>query len=202
MKESCRSAGIGWLARVLGLSPNALRRPVDRVVGGVVLGLLVAALTVVPALAVSSGKAEYLAQRREAAAAMSSHRVVDAVVLTTPEMVGSEPGGGASVRADAVWKGHDGHPRVERAEVSSSSGVGDRVPVWVDAADRVTSAPPTEVASSASATGTVVGVLVLGLLGCVVLMMAVRAVADGWVRRRWEREWARIEPDWSRFGPG
>lgn len=202
MNESRRSATIGRLSQVLGMSRNPLRRPVDRVVGGAVLGLLVAALITVPGLAVSSGKAEYLAQRREAAAALSSHHVVDAVVLTTPEMVGSEPGGGASVRADVGWTGHDGHPRAERAEVPSSSRAGHRVPVWVDAVERVTPPPPTEAVSRASATGTAVGVLVLGLLGCVVLMKAARAVADVWVRRCWEREWARVEPDWSAFGRG
>lgn len=202
MKQRCRSAGISWLVHALGMRPNPVRRPVDRGVAVAFLGLLVAALTVVPALALSSGKAEYLAQRREAAAALSSHHVVDAVVFSTPEMVGSEPGGGVSVRADVGWTGHDGHPRAERAEVPSSSRAGSRVPVWVDAAERVTSPPPTEVASRASATGTVAGVFALGLLGCGGLAKIVRAVADGWARRRWEWEWARVEPEWSRHGPG
>lgn len=200
MKERCRSAGISWLVHALGMRPNPVRRPVDRVVAVAVLGLLVAAVTVVPALALSSGKAEYVAQRREAAAAMSSHHVVDAVVLTAPEAAGSEPGGGASVRADVGWTGHDGRPRAERAEVPSSSRTGSRVPVWVDGADRVAPTPPTEATSSASATGTAVGVLALGLLGCAGIMKTVRAVADGWARRRWEWEWANVEPDWT--GPG
>ena len=200
MQERYWFAGTSWLVHALGMRRNPMRRPVDFAVAVAMLGLLVAALTVVPLFALSSGKAEYAAQRREAAAAMSSLRVVDAVVLSAPELVGSEPGGGASVRADVRWTGHDGRPRAERAEVPSSSHVGSRVPVSVDGADRVAPTPPTEVTSSASATGTAVGVLVLGLLGCAGIMKTVRAVASGWARRRWEWEWANVEPDWT--GPG
>ncbi|MEV4729989.1 hypothetical protein [Saccharopolyspora sp. NPDC049426] len=200
MKERYWSAGISWLVHALGMRRNPLRRPVDRLVAVALLGLLVVALTVVPLLALFSGKAEYAAQRREAAVIASAQHVVDAVVLTNPQMVGSEPGGGASVRAEVGWTGQDGHPRAERAEVPSSSHVGSRVPVWVDGADRVAPAPPTEVTSIASATGTAVGVLVLGLLACVGIMKTVRAVADSWARRRWEWEWVNVEPDWT--GPG
>lgn len=202
MKERYWSAGISWLVHALGMRRNPLRRPVDRLVAMALLGLLVVALTVVPMLALSSGEAEYAAQRREAAVMASTQHVVDAVVISAPEMVGSEPGGGASVRADVGWTGDDGRPRAERAEVPSSSHVGSRVPVWVDGADRVAATPPTEATSIASATGTAVGVLALGLLGCAGIMKTVRAVADGWARRRWEWEWANVEPDWTEPGRG
>ncbi|MEV4729673.1 hypothetical protein [Saccharopolyspora sp. NPDC049426] len=114
--------------------------------------------------------------------------------------VGVLLGGGASVRADAGWTGHDGHPRAARTEVPSSIHVGSHVPMWVDGADRVAPSPPTEANSIASATGTAVGVLVLGLLGCAGAMKTARAVSDRWARRRWEWEWARVEADWA--GPG
>ncbi|RRO14101.1 hypothetical protein EIL87_20285 [Saccharopolyspora rhizosphaerae] len=200
MKERYWTAGISWLVHALGMRQNPVRRRVDRLVAVALLGLLVVALTVVPLLALSSGKAEYVAQRREAAVMASSQHVVDAVVLTAPEMVGSSPGGGASVHADVGWTGGDGRSRAERAEVPSSSHVGSRVPVWVDGADRLAPTPPTEVTSIASATGTAVGVLALGLLACAGIMKTVRAVADGWARRRWEWEWVNVEPDWT--GPG
>ncbi|WP_406690227.1 hypothetical protein REH65_30605 [Saccharopolyspora sp. ID03-671] len=93
MRERYRSAGISWLVHALGVRRNPVRRRVDRLVGVALFGLLVAALTVVPVLALSAGKAEYAAQRREAAVMASSRRVVDAVVLSDPELVGSEPGG-------------------------------------------------------------------------------------------------------------
>lgn len=202
MKERYWSAGISWLVHALGVRRNPVRRRVDRLVGVALLGLLVAALTVVPVLALSAGNAEYAAQRREAAVIASSQRVVDAVVLTDPEMVGSEPGGGASMRADVGWTGHDGLPRAEHAEIPSGSHLGSRFPLWVDAAGHVAPAPPTETTSLASAAGTAVGVLALGLLGCAALMKTVRSVAAAWAWRRWEWEWAQVEPEWSRPGRG
>ncbi|MDI2030473.1 hypothetical protein QFW96_17710 [Saccharopolyspora sp. TS4A08] len=202
MRERYRSAGISWLVHALGVRRNPVRRRVDRLVGVALFGLLVAALTVVPVLALSAGKAEYAAQRREAAVMASSRHVVDAVVLTDPELVGSEPGGGASMRADVGWTGHDGLPRAERAELPTGSHLGSRFPLWVDAAGHVVPAPPAETTIRVSAAGAAVGVLGVGVLGCAALMKAVRSVADAWARRRWEWEWAQVEPQWSRPGRG
>lgn len=202
MQGRYRCAGISWFVHALGMRRNPLRRRADRVVAVTLLGLLVAALTALPVLALSSGDAEFTALRREAAAMASREHLVDAVVLTGPEVAGSGPGEGASTHADVGWTGLDAHPRVERAEVSAGSHVGSRFPMWVDAGDHVAPAPPTEAASRASAAASAVGVLALGLLGCAGLMKAVRALADAWARHRWEREWARVGPGWTRPGRG
>lgn len=202
MRERYRFASVSWLVHVLGMRRNPLRRRVDRVVAVSVLGLLVAAVVVVPLVALSAGRAEYAAQRREASMIANEEHVVDAVVLTEPEVGGVGPGEGANTRADVGWTGTDGRPRAARAEAPSTSHVGTRFPLWVDAGDHVAPVPPTEAASRASSAGTAFGVLVLGLLGCAALMEAARVASDTWARRRWGQEWARVEPDWTRPGRG
>ncbi|RRO16941.1 hypothetical protein EIL87_11700 [Saccharopolyspora rhizosphaerae] len=197
-----RCAGTSWLVHALGLGQNPVRRRVDRLVAVALLLVLVAGVIGAPVLAVSWGQAEYAAQQREAAVLASSQRVVDAVVLTDPDEVGSEAGGDVSSRADVRWTSHSGLPRVERAEVPPGSDVGEHVPLWVDAADHAAPAPPSDTTIRASAVGTSIGVLALGLLACAGLMKAVRVAGDAWAQRRWAREWERVEQEWSDPGRG
>lgn len=202
MRERYWFASVSWLVHALGMRRNPLRRRVDRVLAVSVLGLLVVAVAVVPMVALSTGRAEYAAQRHEAAMIASEEHVVDAVVVTEPVVGGAGPGEGARTHADVGWTGADGRPRAARAAVPATSHVGTRFPLWVDAGDHVAPIPPTEAASRASSAGTAFGVLVLGLLGCAALVKAVRVAADTWARRHWEQEWARVEPDWTRPGRG
>jgi hypothetical protein len=201
MKAGSSPAVVGWVVNALR-GRNALVRPADRVVAAAMLALLVLALAVVPALAISLGEDAYAASRREAAERATSEHVVEATVLAVPRS-GGDPRGGTSDRLARVeWEDVDGRPRVERAEIPESARAGSHVSVWIDRSGRVAEPPPTELESRFGAFGVSLSTLVLGVLCGVGLGKGVRKVADLRSARAWESEWEVVEPHWTRPGNG
>ena len=193
--------GIRWFARAVGLTSNPLRRRRDTVVAALVLGVLLIALVGVPVVAVVTGRASYEGSARAAEATAATRRQVVATVLTRPmaQAVVANPEVTAQrSTAEVRWVAADGAPRTGRAPVEPGTAVGAEVPLWVDTADRITAAPPTDDQLRAAAVGLALGVVVTGEGLCMVLLVAVRAAADALACRAWAREWEVVGPRWAR----
>ncbi|QIZ38675.1 hypothetical protein FDZ84_34390 [Saccharopolyspora sp. ASAGF58] len=201
MNHGSVSLGASWLSHALSPRPNPLRRRLDRVQALLVLGLLIAALTVVPMVAITWGRATYEANQHAAAVAAATRHEVDAVVIGEPteQVLAANPDFQVtSHRAEVRWAGADGAPRAETVEVPPGSKVGSKIPLWLDAAERVTTAPPSASQVRASAVGFAFGIIFVGEALCFVLIVCVRAMADVRAERAWHREWEIVGPKWTR----
>jgi hypothetical protein len=182
---------------ILGSGP--LKRGSDRlqVVGRlvVVLAMLTAPPLAVAASIVTTTQLEALA---EAQAAERSR--VDAVLLE------NAPGAGASghgdqesvkVPARAVWPVPGGAERQGVVLVRPHTAAGTAVPVWVNRAGNVTSAPLDRSRTDGSAM-MIGAVVLLGVpLATWMLYAFLRAALDAHRERRWAQGWAAVEPDWA-----
>ncbi|MGD9527137.1 Rv1733c family protein [Pseudonocardia sp.] len=102
-----------------------------------------------------------------------------------------------SVRA--AWTAPDG-PHTGQIVVAGQLPAGSVYPIWVDLSGRPVPAPPSTVDAVVSGVALAMSVLVGAFSMLAGLWWAVRA----WTRRlasaAWEREWAAVEPRWSRRG--
>lgn len=120
------------------------------------------------------------------------------VVAVVTEDVGMDPEAGTRVSAPVRWTEADGIERTGTAQVTGPVGAGDRVPIWVTADHRPVRGPltPLEVVVVA----TVMGFAVFATGETLVFLLG--RLASGWVGRlrgaEWAREWADVEPRWSR----
>jgi hypothetical protein len=102
-----------------------------------------------------------------------------------------------SVQARAMWTGPDGTEREGIVLVPPRTQLGTAVPVWVDREGNLTRAPldRAEIPDSAYVVGA------LPLLGVPLVTWTLYAVLcftlDARRERRWEQEWAAVEPDWN-----
>lgn len=99
----------------------------------------------------------------------------------------------------ARWTGTDGSPRTDQVSAPSAAGAGRVVTVWVDRDGGI--AAPLMSAVNALAAGilSAVGVLILGGMALVSMWAAVRRMTAARDAACWEREWADVGPEWSRY---
>jgi hypothetical protein len=158
-------------------------------------GLLTAVLGLFAGIGASSTAAEHA--RREAAERVA----VPATVLHEIPLTTEAPGAMASrVPADASWTGPDGAPRTGPALVPPASKAGQLVTIWLDRTGRPVDEPDDP--SGAVVAGLTAGVVVL-LVGGIVLTvgwLGVRRWIGALNAGGWEREWARVGPEWTGHG--
>jgi hypothetical protein len=180
---------VRWLA-----GRNALRRPVDRIEGAVLMALSAAFLVAV-AVAAILGTHTYQSQR----AASAGLRPAMAVLIQAGPFYGSLAHLG---QAEARWRDRGGGEQfgvltsvTTPAIVGAAAGA--RIPVWLDPSGQPVAPPDGQVAMTvnALAEGTAAaGGAGVALLICYVLC---RLVLD---RRRlaaWESAWSRTGPRWT-----
>lgn len=180
---------VRWLA-----GRNALRRPVDRIEGAILVVLSVALLAAV-AVAAVLGTHTYQSQR----AASASVRLAVAVLL----QAGPIYGGPARIgQAEARWRDWGGGNRSGVLTTVSTPGImgaaaGARIPVWLDRSGQPAAPPGGQVAMIVNALAlgaAVAGGAAVALLICYVLC---RLALD---RRRltaWESAWSLTGPRWT-----
>jgi hypothetical protein len=121
----------------------------------------------------------------------------DSPLLPTPD--GFDPGM-LAVEVPVRWTGPDGIVHVADAPVSGSTANGQPVSIWLDRTGRPVPAPAS--AADALVQGITVGGLLLAL-GAVVVGLGWLAAQRGIGRLNagfWEREWARVGPQWTGHG--
>jgi hypothetical protein len=173
---------------------NALRRPVDRIEGAVLV-VLSTALLVAVAMAAVLGTHAYQSQR---AASASLHPAV-AVLIQAGPFYGSATHIG---QAEARWRDRWGGKRSGVLTTMSAPGIvgaaaGARIPVWLDRSGQPVAPPGSRVAMVLIAV--VKGAAAAGGAGVALLICYVlcRLALD---RRRlaaWESAWSLTGPRWT-----
>jgi hypothetical protein len=180
---------VRWLA-----GRNALRRPVDRIEGAI---LVVLSASLFAAVAVAAVLGTHIYQSQHAASA-GLRPAVAVLIQAGPLYSGPARAG----QAEARWRGRGGGERSGMLTTMSAPGIigaaaGARIPVWLDRSGRPAAPPGDQVAMIVNAL--VLGVAMAGgaavaLLICYVLC---RLALD---RRRltaWESAWSLTGPRWT-----
>lgn len=177
------------------------RRGADRLEDGLAWLLMLAALlTAGLAVVTGVGVTGNAAARAEREAA--DRTSVSATVLQdAPGLAGSpDTTASARVRADVSWTVADGTARTARALVPPASRAGEIVTIWLDRAGNPVDQPNT--AANAPLAGIAAGFVVLlgGALLLALSWLGVRYWTNTLKDRGWEREWARVGPEWTGHG--
>lgn len=188
------------LARLIRLmlpGGNPLSRGVDRVEGCSLLCVVVAGLALVPIMLMvgSLAYADVVAAGEQQA--MTRHEVVATLVQDAPRReVGDNVNSGSRVLAR--WQSPDGDRRTGRVAAADGLDKGSTVRVWVDRNGRLSGPPATQ--RQAAAAGTSVAVAGWLVAACVLVLFhaCLRRLLNRCRSRAWEREWARVEPEWRR----
>jgi hypothetical protein len=182
------------------------RRATDRVEDLAAWAFTAMALLLVVVAAGVGGGVHRDGLARAATEAVQRHRVPAEVLAE------DRPTGNRLRSVPARWAGPDGVPITGRIMLDPAlpagrggapprpalEAAGRQVSIWVDGTGRP-ARPPATPAQAAQAG--VVAAVVMVLLGLIVLSggwMGVRALVARSNDRRWEREWARVGPRWSR----
>jgi len=198
MTRSVRQQLRHGLRRFL-LGSGPLKRTSDRVQMAGRLVVVLSLLAAIPVAFVAAGIARSRLDAVAAAQAAERH-VVGAVVLedTVSTVTGADTGSTSVsiVQAQVRWRAPGGGSRHAYLVVPAGTRSGTTVPVWVDRAGSLVTAPLDRASIGDSAL--VVGVAVTAALPLTVVALhyGLCLVLDVRRRRRWGRDWARVEREW------
>lgn len=154
------------------------------------LGAVVAALVgwTVDAQALARGRTEALTRTPTSAVLLED----------APTPAGEAGGGRGPVYARAHWTAQDGTTRSGFVATDPGVPASASVPIWMDRSGAAVAAPtgPFEAAVLGTAGG--LGALAVQWSLLALLWVGARRVVDGRNAARWEREWQRVGPQWSR----
>jgi hypothetical protein len=168
------------------------RRATDRV-EDLTAWLLVTAGLLMVVLAGATASAVYRDSLRRAGTESAQRHQVDAEVIARPVGVSARYQVGT-----ARWSS-DGIPHIGRVPLTATRPSADGVVrIWVDAAGAPSRPPTTSAQAMQAAVVTAVAICLVGLALLAGAWAAMRALVDRWNAARWEREWARVGPRWSR----
>jgi hypothetical protein len=172
------------------------RRATDRVEDAVAWLLTVAALLVL-VFAVLSGMAAHGRHVERAKFESRTSVQARAVLREDARLLVAEHGERLPVQALARWTDGSGVEHTGDILVSKAAAAGSEVEVWLGA-DGEVSAPPLDLGNAAIA-GIVTAVVQLLAGGALLIATwhGVRRLTAACNARRWEREWARVGPEWS-----
>jgi hypothetical protein len=177
-----------------GLGRNPMRRRSDRVQAWSRTAFVLLALAIGIPLALGLGR---LAYRNS----VPPRPPGSSLVAATVGKLEPRAQGGAYLRsqlADVTWPGPDGSVHTGRIAVDTSSRVGSRLPIWVDAHGRTL--PPDVSGGDQVFTGLLAGAVAFG--ACAGLTGAAYASVRYRLDRRryadWDAQWRRVEPLWSK----
>lgn len=182
---------------VHGTSPNPLRRPADRTRARWLVGLGLSVLFAVLS-AVASGLAVWDADSRTARSeAERLHQITATTTGAAEHAPDAWTGGGTEAVAQAVWEFPAATRRAGLVEVPPGTPAGRPVAIWVDDAGGTARGPRSE-AEGAFAAITVGGTAaaLIALTAAAVVHLRLRTV-EAHSLSVWERDWKRVEPEWS-----
>jgi hypothetical protein len=153
--------------------------------------LLVIVLAVVTGLAVHGRQAERVELDNRSTSQTRAVLLEDAHAV--PAEFGRVP---EQVRAR--WTDRDGQHHVGVIPARRSQPAGTEVEVWIGSAGEITSRPTNPANAVFGGIVLAIGVLCAGATLLLATWFAVGGLAWRSNSRRWEREWARVEPQWRR----
>ena len=125
-----------------------------------------------------------------------------AVVLRDAPVQIVEPASAAPfVYVPARWIDAAGVPHEGSVLARRDSRAGTQIQVWLDREGALAPPPSTELNAVLSALSVAVMVLALGGCAIVALWNGLRRMTVAHNTRAWEREWARVEPEWTSQQP-
>lgn len=172
------------------------RRATDRVEDLVAWLLSGAALLVVVAAVVTGVNVH----GREAERARLDNRSASqarAVLLENAHVVSGDFAA-APAQVRARWTDRDGREHVGPIAATRSRPAGTEVDVWIDAEGEITSRRTHPANAVIGGIVSALGVLCAGATPLLATWFGVRSLTWRSNSRRWEREWARVEPRWRR----
>ena len=176
---------------------GSFRRRTDRVEDALAW-LLTASAMIVLIGAVTIGVGDYTQSMERSRSDPSDQVQAEAVLLVDAwDRVTDEGSAAPFARVPARWTDSVGRPHEDEVLAHSHSRAGDQVSIWLDRNGDLTSPPGSSL--RAALDGMVIGILVLGL-GCSPIAAAwigLRRIIFNHNTRAWEREWARIGPEWT-----
>lgn len=189
--------GTGPVIRRVALAPGPLRRGQDRL-ESLALVLLVCGLLAAAVAGVAAARAGSAEGRQQAAAAAADRQQVPArLVDPVAAPVGESWDSRLRRQWTAVWSGPDGTGHQGTVTVAAGAQAGSSVLVWIGRDGTREPAPLTADEVTGRAVGQGLGVFV----GLAVLLWAAHAGAGALIERsrsrRWEAEWASVEPSWT-----
>jgi hypothetical protein len=135
----------------------------------------------------------------DASRASGSERTPAAAVLLVDASAEVADHGSAApfARVPARWTDSAGRQHDDEVLARSSGRAGDQVPIWLDRDGNLSSPPGSPL--SAALDGLMTGIVVLGLGGGLIAAawIGLRRIILDHNSRAWEREWARVGPDWN-----
>jgi hypothetical protein len=189
------------LWRRLALGSGPLKRSSDRLqfLARALLGCTL--LTALP-IALAVATATHSGALTEATAQAAERHLVEATLTEdAPSAASSEGVAPPRVRAAVVWTGPSGLERRDRVIVPPNTDAGAVVHIWVGREGELTAQP----LGDGDVTARSVGAALLTYLGISVvasgLYFAFRKALDRGRMRRWDADWAVVEPVWTRRVP-
>jgi hypothetical protein len=199
LRRTVRGGGNGLSRAIRGARPdrNPLRRGIDRLETGLLVGLFVAVAAVTPFAARLAGHASYVSASHARQEQLADRHQVRAVLTDDASPI-SGYSLSAYVLTEATWTSVTGVRRSGEVPAEPGSRQGTPVTVWTDGNGYLDSPPlaSAEVGSQADAatTGVIVVAGVFYLAGAAVIRQLLN-------RRRmtaWEADWLVTAPTWNR----
>lgn len=176
------------------------RRATDRV-EDVVAWLLVAAGMLLVVLIGTVASAVYQDGLGRVTAEHATRHQVPAELVATAAPANRTLGRAGRVESrTARWLGPRGQLRTGQVPVppGAARDADGRVLIWVDDAGRATRPPATAAQTMQAALLVAIAIAAAGAVALGGIWLGVRAVVDRCNDARWERDWARVGPRWSR----
>jgi hypothetical protein len=189
---------LGSATRRLGWDRNPIRRPVDRLQTILTVTMLVMVLAVAPLTAWLAAARAHDDGRRAEHRERAAYRLVAATVVYTGDVRATGAGKFIGETIRLRWPDRQGSARTGTIDVDHRVRAGAKVPVWVDESGALTHRPrapgQTRSATAWAAIAGVTGVVIPAVGGYLIA----RRRLDRHRYRRWENDWARIAPLWTR----
>jgi len=193
-----RNRPTGRLLRWFTLGSGPLKRGSDRLELAARVLLVCCLLAAVPISVAAGTAARVQAQSQAAADATDLHRVPARLLDEVTAPVGEVGDGRFRALWTAEWTGPDGSGHQSTVSVPAGAEAGSTVPIWTDGDGDRTPPPLNAQDVTDRAVGQGVGVFAgLSVLACGA-QVVVRTLLDRSRSRRWEAEWARVGPRWTR----
>jgi hypothetical protein len=176
------------------------RRGTDRLEDAAVWLLFVAGLVVV-VLAGAVGFGVYTDATARARDESTERTPVTATVLQDAPFITGAPGSVTpQVLVGVGWTSPDGVAHTAQTLVPSMTRAGQRVQIWLDAAGRPVDEPAAEAGAALAALMIALVVVLVGELLLASAWVGIRHGIGVLTDRGWEREWARVGPQWTGHG--
>jgi hypothetical protein len=178
-------------------------RRADRIEAAVLVSVLTLTLLLLP-IALALGSEAYASHLRAADEQSLSRVQATATLLVDapPDPVGANGPGHVTqkltAKVDASWLLPSGATRMGQVDADKGLRVGAHVPVWLDRDGNLASPPLTGADATGAGVMALLRTLLLGVVSLMIVFLAARLGLNRYRIAGWHRDWAKVEPLWSR----